>query len=113
MYVCIFNTPEKSVEFYDSLGNYSYKLRLLFDEVGEGRWMQEVETDPVTGKAYTFFNQGGRYTMYEINSDTGVMKFRLTFDFVYPEKIRVYNGWVYYLYDKDSRPDNKVLYRQR
>jgi hypothetical protein len=113
MYVCIFNMPDKSVEFYDSLGNYSYKLRLLVDAVNVGRWTQEAEADPVTGKVYTFFNQGGRYTMYEINPDTGALTFRLTFDFVYPEKIRVYNGWVYYMYDKDSRADNKALYRQR
>lgn len=113
MYACIFNTAAAEIEFYDSLGNYSYKLKMLTGKVTEGRWTKEIADDKLTGKVYTFYLNGGRCTVYEINPDTGVLRSVLILKHVFPEKIRIYNGWVYYLFDEDVKADNKILYRQK
>ena len=49
----------------------------------------------------------------KIDLNSGALKKRITLFHYYPEKVRVYNDFVYYLYDVSSDPDNKMLYRQR
>ncbi len=112
-YTCIFNTPEKLMEFYDIAGNFSYKLALKTDQVNEGRWTNDVINDEVTGKVYTGFIQNGIYHVYEINIDSGILKKKASLFHLYPQKIRIYNSWVYYLYDVAGDPDNKMLFRQK
>jgi hypothetical protein len=112
-FICIFNIPERQIEFYDMKGAYSYKLALRIDEKIEGRWSDEITVDEVSGKAYTTFIRNGIFTLYEIDLNTGNLKKRLTIFHPYPEKIRMYSGYVYYLYDVPGSADNKMLYRQK
>jgi hypothetical protein len=112
-YICIFNTPEKEIEFYDAEGNYSYKLSLQVDKVNDGRWTMDIEIDRVTSSVYTTFLRNGSCSLYEIDPDNGNLKKRLTLTHPFPEKIRVYNNWVYYLFDVSAEADNKVLFRQK
>ncbi len=112
-YTCIFNTPERQVEFYDAAGNYSYKLALKIDMVKDGRWTSDVKIDEVTGKVYTIFVQNGACSCYEINLNNGTLAKRLSLVHSYPQKLMVYNDWLYYLYDVKGDPDNKMLFRQK
>jgi len=112
-FICIFNIPEKQIEFYDPKGAYSYKLALKIDEKNEGRWSSEFIIDEVLLKAYTTFIKNGTCFLYEINLNTGALKKVLTIFHPYPEKLRAFNGFVYYLYDLPGSADNKMLYRQR
>jgi hypothetical protein len=112
-YICIFNTPDHQAEFYDGAGNFSYKLLLKTDKVNDGRWTNDVLIDEVTGKVYTVFIQNGIYHVYQINLDDGMLNKRISLFHPYPEKVRIYNDWVFYLYDLASDPDNKMLYRQK
>jgi hypothetical protein len=112
-FICIFNIPERQIEFYDMKGAYSYKIALKIDEKIEGRWSDEIVVDEVTGKAYTTFMRNGIFILYGIDLNTGALKKRLTFFHPYPEKIRIYNDFVYYLYDVPGTDDNKMLYRQK
>ncbi len=112
-YICIFNIPDRQIEFYDMKGAYSYKLALRIDEKIEGRWSDEITVDELTQKAYTTFSRNGIFILYEIDLNTGALKKRLTFFHPYPEKIRIYNEYVYYLYDVPGKDDNKMLFRQK
>jgi hypothetical protein len=85
----------------------------LTDQVTGGRWTREIETDRTTGQAFSFFTNGGLVTVYEIDLNSGMLKRKIVLEHIFPEKIRIYNGWVYYLYDLDSEADNKALYRQK
>jgi len=111
-FICIFNIPEKQIEFYDHNGAYSYKLELKIDEKIEGKWSNEIIVDEFLSKAFTTFIKNGIYFLYEINLNTGGLKKVLTIFHAYPEKLRIYNGYVYYLYDLPGSPDNKMLFRQ-
>jgi hypothetical protein len=112
-YTCIFNTPERQMEFYDSAGNYSYKLALAIDQVKDGRWTNDILIDEVSGKVYTVFMQNGKCHVYEINKDNGSLKNRQSLVNVYPRKIKIYNDWIYYMYDVSGDPDNRMLFRQK
>jgi len=110
--ICIFNTPDQQMEFYDEEGRFLYKLALKTGRVKDGRWTKEILPDAVTGKVFTTFVSNGRYALYEINLDDGSLKKRLTLFHFFPEKIRVHRSAAYYLYDDPTDPDNKVLFRQ-
>jgi hypothetical protein len=112
-FTCIFNTPEEQMEFYDSTGNFSYKLALKIDKIRDGQCTNEILTDVTSDKAFTTFVSNGQYSLYEIDLNSGMMKKRLTLFHYYPKKVRVYNNFVYYLYDVPGNPDNKKLYRQK
>lgn len=112
-YICIFNTPERQMEFYDMAGNYSYKLALQVGSVDDGRWTSEVLTDEFTGRVYTLFLRNGICSIYRIDLNTGILNRMLSMLYPFPQKVRVYKGFVYYLYDIPGSADNKLLYRQR
>lgn len=111
-YFCIFNTPEKQVEFYDMQGNYSYKLLLYPDQIHEGRWTQEVLIDEATTRVYTTFLRSGICTLYRIDLNNGNLKRVMELPHPFPQKIKIWNGDAYYLYDVPGTADNKMLFRQ-
>ena len=112
-YICIFNTPDRQMEFYDSVGNFSYKLALEAENIKDGRWTHDILADETSDLVYTTFLRNGICSLYRVDLNSGELKKRLTLFHNYPEKIRVYNGWVYYLYNVPGEPDNKMLFRQK
>ena len=112
-YTAIFNNPDRQVEFYDNQGNFSYKLALQVEKINDGRWTQDIVIDRTSDKIYTTFLRNGTCTIYEIDPNNGNLKKRLSLTHPFPEKIRVYNGWVYYLYDESAEADNKMMFRQK
>jgi hypothetical protein len=112
-FICIFNTPDRQMEFYDHSGSFSYKLALKIDKINDGRWSCDILIDEKSEKAYTTFISNGQYSLYEIDINSGILKKQLILFHYYPEKVLVYNDFVYYLYDVSADPDNKMLYRQK
>lgn len=112
-YTCIFNNPEKQMEFYDITGSFSYKLALQINKASDGRWTGDIITDETSGRVYTVFIQNGTAVIDEININTGILKKQVSLAHFYPQKIRIYNGWAYYLYDVAGDADNKMLFRQK
>ena len=112
-FTCIVNIPERQMEFYDNAGSFSYKLALKIENVNDGRWTNDILLDERTGKIFTAFISNGHYSLYEIDLNSGILKKQLTLFHCYPQKVRVYNDFVYYLYDVAGDPDNKMLYRQK
>ncbi len=112
-FVCLINIPDRQIEFYDSQGQYSCKLALQTEGVAPGRWTADIYPDEVTGKIYTTFLQNGTCHLCEVNIHTGELKKRASLFHVYPARMKVYDGWVYYLYDVAGNADNKMLYRER
>ena len=112
-FTCIFNNPERQIEFYDHDGSFSYKLALKIENVNDGRWTNDILIDEQTRKVYTAFISNGRYSLYEIDLNSGILKKQLTLFHYYPQKVKVFNNFVYYLFDESGEPDNKMLYRQK
>jgi len=111
-FICIFNTPDRQMEFYDLDGNYSYKVELKLDLSGEGRWTYEILADPVTLKVYTPYLKNGIVTLYEIDLNTGGLTRILSVVDPFPQKLRVYEDYLYYIYDNRDLQNNTMLFRQ-
>jgi hypothetical protein len=112
-FICVFNIPGHQMEFFDLDGNYSYKMQLKVDIKGEGRWTQEVIIDRFYLRVYTTFLKNGMVTLYEIDLNTGELTRKMSVVHPYPQKLRIFENYLYYLYDDPIQPDNKMLFRQK
>jgi hypothetical protein len=111
-FVCIFDIPAKQLEFYDTAGNFSYKLKLNIEAVRDGKWSEDIFLDENSSKVYTTFQKSAGTGLYRIDLNTGDLHKILTLTHPYPRKIRIYKDQVYYMYDILGDPDNKTLFRQ-
>jgi hypothetical protein len=111
--LCIFNTADFTMTLYTLTGEFTSKLKMPVEEIKEGRWTSEIYIDNKENKAYTSFRKGELYTLYRIDLNTGELKRKLTTDHEFPQKIRVHNNFLFYLYTIPGTGDNKYLYRQK
>ncbi len=112
-FICIFDIPAKQLEFFDTEGNFSYKLKINIDLIKDGRWSGDIFLDENQSKVYTTFLKSTGTGIYRIDLNTGDLHKILTLMHPYPQKIRIYKDRVYYMYDVLGDPDNKTLYRQQ
>jgi hypothetical protein len=111
-FICIFNIPAKQLEFFDTDGYFSYKLKINVEIIKDGRWSGDIFLDETQSKVYTTFLKSTGTGLYRIDLNTGDLHKILFLIHPYPQKIRIYKGHVYYMYDILGDPDNKTLYRQ-
>jgi hypothetical protein len=111
-FICIFNTADKTIEFYRPDGSYAYKLLLMTGKVKDGTWSKEIFTDETRSQVFTTFMKNGYCTLYRIDLNTGELVLRLHVEHLYPEKITMQNGFVFYLYHVGGSGDNRELYRE-
>lgn len=110
--ICIFNTADMTIEFYTPDGDFTSKVRLDVSRVRDGRWTKEIYVDVVRQRAYTSFSRSGEYTLYRVNLETGELEKSTRLAFVFPQRVRVNDGKVFYLYNVPGEQDNKQLFRQ-
>ena len=111
-FICIFNIPAQNLEFYDTDGNFSYKLKINVESIKDGRWSGDIFLDENQSKVYTTFLKSTGTGLYRIDLNTGDLHKMLMLIHPYPQKIRIHKDQVYYMYDVLGDPDNKTLYRQ-
>jgi hypothetical protein len=111
-FICIFNIPGRELEFFDTDGNFSYKLKINIDFINDGRWSGDIFLDENQSKVYTTFQKSTGTALYRIDLNTGDLRKVLSVIHPYPQKIRIYKDQVYYLYDVMGDPDTKTLFRQ-
>jgi len=110
-FICIFNTVDKTIEFYKLDGSYAFKLQLMVNKIMDGNWSKEIFIDGEKSKVYTTYIHNGYYFLYTIDLNTGELKKVLAIGHLYPEKLQIHDGYVYYLYHEAGSGDNKELFR--
>lgn len=65
-------------------------------------WKEAVLTDPIRNKAYTLFAIGSSISVDEINLKTGDTRQVFVIDKSFPEKIKINNGFIYFIYNDFS-----------
>jgi hypothetical protein len=111
-FICIFDIPDRELEFYDQNGNFSLKLKLNVDVIKEGKWSGDIFLDESQSKVYTTFQKSTGSGLYRIDLNTGDLHKVLAIKHPFPQKIKIYKEQIYYLYDIHGNPDDKTLYRQ-
>jgi hypothetical protein len=101
------------MKFYDLEGNYYSELNLYIDDKIEGEWTKDIYIDQVKHHAFTSSLKNGFMTLYQVDLKNGSLYRVLKTTHSYPEKVMVYDGFLFYLYDKPWEGDEKYLYRQK
>ena len=112
--LCVFNKADYTLELYTTRGEFSAKLKMPISEIRGGRWTSEIYIDNIDHRVYTSFStKGGNFTLYKVDLNTGELKLVLNIEHGFPQKIRVHQNFLFYLYDVPGEGDNKHLFRQK
>jgi hypothetical protein len=125
--ICIFNHPDSVIEFYD-LSNtllfttpIKYHITKKYDPLRtfasvwakSVKWDKSVIIDEQKRKLYTLFiRNNGQKELREIDIGTGETKLVLKIPFPYVEKIKVRDGYAYFIYKGWAETEKKKLFRQ-
>jgi hypothetical protein len=111
--ICVLNTSEHTIEFYQPNGTYSSKLLIKVNKSIEGKWSGELYIDEISSKVYTTFFKNGEYEVYRLNLNTGELIRRAKIDKLFPDKVCIHNGFIYFLFRENGVSMNVDLYRQK
>ena len=101
-YIYEFNS---SIEQVDSIPiNYHFKSK-------KEKWSQPLIQDEYDKNIYAVFNTGGYYVLKEIDRQKVNKGFKLSNRYV--EKIKIYNGYVYYVYRPYESLQKKFIYKEK
>lgn len=91
-----FNHLESRIDIYD--GNIVRINSVQIDYHKSQNWKQLLITDEIKYKAYTIFTARSHYSLSEINLKDGSLTEICAIKNLFPQKIRVNNGYLYFLY---------------
>ncbi len=111
--ICVFNIPNLQVEFFNVKGDFSYKTGIGIRPDTPGKWTKDILFDEITSNVYTSYINNGILTLYKIDLNSGELIKEISSYYSFPQNVKVYGNYLYYLYDDPVQPDNKMLFRQR
>jgi hypothetical protein len=105
-----FNHGKGQIELYDLSLDFHRDFNIIYH--ADDSWEEEIFVDKALNKAYTCYEKRGRIEMRELNLDDGTARTNLLIPITFPEKIKVNNGYVYFLYKEAGNIwARKELYR--
>lgn len=112
--ICIFNHHN------DFLYHYNYKNQLI-DSVAISyhhpknwrEWKKQLFVDEVANKVYAFFSKDGHHYLKQINHQTGKETSTYKLKHHSAEKIKIKDGFVYYVYRPFNSTQERFLYREK
>ncbi len=72
---------------------------ITIDYHNRKNWKEIIITDKIKNKAYTVFSAGAKFVLAEINLHDGTVREITRIDKLFPTKIRVNDGYLYFLYN--------------
>lgn len=76
-------------------------------------WEEMLVQDRNKQRIFSVFLRGGKYYLKELNTSTGEIKKVHQLYYKYPEKLKVKDGYAYYIYRPFESLQNKYLYREK
>lgn len=126
--VCIFNHPENQIEIYNTDDSLVMQTKISYHLVKHNnplttlshsfakptKWEEKVFIDEKRRVAYALFkNINGTRDLKEIDLITGSTRFVTSIPYPFVEKIKIDDGYLYYLYRGWGQYQTKKLFRQR
>jgi hypothetical protein len=109
----LFNTANATINKYDESGKYFAVFTMPVEKLSGEKWQRDIIFDEPAHQPYTTFIRGGKLKVYRIDLSTGKLVYQLTTSHIFPEKIRIDNNYLYYLYNQPGINDTKKVYRQK
>lgn len=109
----VFNTTDGTISFYSPEGkNLSLMKSTLHGSSGE-KWTQEIFLDEINHQVYTTSLKNGKLKVFRIDLVTGKLVYQFTTGRIFPEKLRINNNYLFYMYHFPGSGENKHLFRQK
>jgi len=131
----LFNFPNDSIEILDTGTNiisgipitfhkedelnFGNQLGQVFNNVGKSfilgndKWGKNILMDVPAEKAYTYNMKNGIYHLKQINLYTGELDDCKSIPFIFPKKVQIYKGEVYFLYKGIGEKDKWKLLKMK
>jgi hypothetical protein len=77
------------------------------------QWEQPLMRDEITGLIYSFYTKGGYYYIRSLNTTTGLLTTTTKISHQFVHHLKIFNGYVYYVYRPYESSQRKFLYRER
>ncbi len=107
----IFNQPQGQIEFYSSNSRLIRTVKINYAD--DPDWVKEIITDEISGNVYCLFLKSGVYNIRKVNTQNGQMDEILRIYYPFVKKIKVRDGYVFYLYKGMVDGENSKLFRQK
>ena len=112
--ICVFDHYADTLFLYDSEMNRIGASKISYHHPKDWKeWDRAIIRDEVTGAIYARFEKDGYYTLKQIDIKTGKISGEYRLVNRYVKRIRVRNGYVYYVYQPFDSLQKKYLYREQ
>ncbi len=112
--VCIFNHYSDHIYHFNKKNIIIDSVKISYHHPKNWReWKKHLYVDKFENKVYAFFSKDGHHYLKQINHQTGkeVRTYKLKHHSA--EKIKIKDGYVYYVYRPFDSTQEKFLYRER
>lgn len=105
-----FNHGASQLEVYSDLIEFTNSKEINYHH--SDNWKSIIIVDKIATKAYTIFTRGSKYEIQELSLNTGKTTPKQIIPLAFPEKLKINNGYVYFLYKETGNIwARKELYR--
>lgn len=111
--ICVFDHYNDAILKYDKKQQLLDSVHIDYNHPKNWKeWKHELIIDKVSNKVYALYEKGGYFYLKNIDLKTGKIKssFKLTNQYV--EKIKIKNGYVYYIYRPFESLQEKFVYKE-
>lgn len=109
--VMIFDFANSKISFYSAAGSYVRSHNMDFER--DRSWKRQLIFDKPQGKFYTVFDNGGVFSVHQIDPNSGKIAQHVKLELPFTNKIKIVNGVIYFIRSDVEWDGTKYLYRQR
>ncbi|MCC6369979.1 MAG: carboxypeptidase-like regulatory domain-containing protein [Bacteroidia bacterium] len=112
--ICIFNHHNNQLYHYNKENTLIDSVKIMYHHPKNWRdWKRKLFVDETQNKVYAYFSKDGHHYLKQINYQSGkeVLTYKLQHHSA--EKIKIKDGYVYYVYRPFGSTQERFLYRER
>lgn len=112
--ICIFNHHNDRLYHYNRQNALIDSVKITYHHPKNWReWKKQLFVDEAQNKVYAFFSKDGHHYLKQIDYQSGKEVFTYKLKHHSAEKIKIRNGYVYYVYRPFGSTQERFLYRER
>jgi len=111
--MCVFDHYKDLLFHFDRRGNKLDSMKINYHHPKNWReWKRLMVMDPLENKIYAIYDRNGHKYIKYINNHNGQAQGQYTLQFHSAEKMKVRDGFVYYIYRPFDSTQERFLYRE-
>lgn len=111
--VFVFDHYSDAIFSYDRKGALLDSVHIAYHHPKNWReWKHKLIVDELSNEVYALYQKGGYYYLKNIDIHTGKIKSSFKLFFQYTDKLKVRNGYVYYVYSPFESLQEFFVYRE-